>query len=199
MGQSLQTDLIGKDEKTWDEKIRGALENYWQDRESSFERLWDCFREPLYRYFWRWRCKEPFELTQEVLYRLLRALDDDKFRNSIHLSRWVWKVAHRLKLDYFHNKWTHMFPLPDHDTSNQNSDSDVLDQLIIEEAGHRTKEAIFRLPSHLREIIELRYDRDMSYKEIADELKIEVSTVRGRLVSARKALRKMLEDKRHVR
>ena len=54
------------------------------------------------------------------------------------------------------------------------------------------RQAIGRLPDHLRETLELRLREDLSYDEIAAVLEIPVGTVRSRLHAAVKALRARL-------
>jgi RNA polymerase sigma-70 factor (ECF subfamily) len=55
-------------------------------------------------------------------------------------------------------------------------------------------EEVDALDAPLREILRLRYERGLSYAEIAREIASPVSTVRGRLYEARRALRRRLRD-----
>lgn len=55
-------------------------------------------------------------------------------------------------------------------------------------------EEVDSLDAPLAEIVRLRYERGLRYAEIAAELGIPASTVRGRLYEARKALRRRLFD-----
>lgn len=54
--------------------------------------------------------------------------------------------------------------------------------------------AVERLPTPLREVIELSYFANLSYAEIAAVIEMSVSTVNLRLTQARQALRVALED-----
>jgi RNA polymerase sigma factor (sigma-70 family) len=55
------------------------------------------------------------------------------------------------------------------------------------------KEAIERLPAEFREILTLRHQEGLSYKEIADITQIPSGTVMSRLARARAKLRECLE------
>src|SRR5258706_8493972 len=57
------------------------------------------------------------------------------------------------------------------------------------------RETIASLPSLQREILDLRFQHDLSYAEIAEALDIPVGTVRSRLHNALAMLRERLEEK----
>ena len=56
------------------------------------------------------------------------------------------------------------------------------------------REIIADLPSLQREILDLRFEHDLSYAEIAEALGIPVGTVRSRLHNALELLRERLEQ-----
>jgi RNA polymerase sigma-70 factor (ECF subfamily) len=56
------------------------------------------------------------------------------------------------------------------------------------------REAVTRLPPAFREIVTLRYFRDLSYREIAEALGEPVGTVQVRLFRARQRLKEMLKE-----
>ena len=59
-------------------------------------------------------------------------------------------------------------------------------------------ETVLRLPVKQREVVLLYFYQNMTMQEVSDILQISVSNVSRRLESARKALRKQLEeDERH--
>ncbi|HUT34951.1 MAG TPA: sigma-70 family RNA polymerase sigma factor [Planctomycetota bacterium] len=62
------------------------------------------------------------------------------------------------------------------------------------EQAEALKAAIGRLPEEQRVALMLRYVEDMTYDQIADYLGVPSSTVRGRLHSAKQALRELLEN-----
>ena len=66
--------------------------------------------------------------------------------------------------------------------------------MILEHAedADLMRNAIDRLPTEFREILTLRHQEDLSYKEIGDILKIPTGTVMSRLARARARLKKYL-------
>jgi len=61
------------------------------------------------------------------------------------------------------------------------------------EGGTWIWEEVARLTTDAREVLTLRYREGLSYGEVADRLGVPVSTVRGRIYEARRALRRRLD------
>jgi RNA polymerase sigma-70 factor (ECF subfamily) len=57
----------------------------------------------------------------------------------------------------------------------------------------RVGRAVAALDDDLREVIVLRYEGGLDYREIAERLAVPVSTIQGRLKRAREALRRALD------
>jgi RNA polymerase sigma-70 factor (ECF subfamily) len=64
--------------------------------------------------------------------------------------------------------------------------------VLNEERSRALVDAVNALPDELREVIELRHFRDLTYEEIAEIIARPVGTVMSRLYRARQALRKRL-------
>lgn len=73
-------------------------------------------------------------------------------------------------------------------------DPDLLETIIGVEDSDRTRELIEGLPSLYREIARMRMVEGCQYKEIADELGMELNTVRTRIRRAKALIDKMKED-----
>jgi len=67
------------------------------------------------------------------------------------------------------------------------------DQLIIEQNLVQLRNYIKQLKPHYQEIINLRYFREMSYKEIADTLNEPMNNVKVKLLRAKKLLAKIIK------
>ncbi|MCA8959730.1 MAG: sigma-70 family RNA polymerase sigma factor, partial [Planctomycetes bacterium] len=65
-------------------------------------------------------------------------------------------------------------------------------------ASSDVRAALQRLSDDHREILELRYLRELEYEEIVRELGCPIGTVRSRLHYARLALRRVMEGSDHV-
>jgi RNA polymerase sigma-70 factor (ECF subfamily) len=67
------------------------------------------------------------------------------------------------------------------------------DQLIIEQNLVQLKNFIKQMKPHYQEIINLRYFREMTYKEMADHLNEPMSNIKVKLLRAKKLLAQIIE------
>ncbi len=56
------------------------------------------------------------------------------------------------------------------------------------------RQAIGKLPLHLREVVELRHTKQYTYAEIAQKLQVPVGTVKSRLSEATRRLRQAFSE-----
>ena len=62
----------------------------------------------------------------------------------------------------------------------------------VKERSEAIRQALSSLPAHYRIVVELRHYQELSYEEIAEELKIPLSDVKSHLFRARKILAEKL-------
>ncbi len=74
------------------------------------------------------------------------------------------------------------------------NEPDEEDYLILEQKLNAVKEAMKTLKPKYREILELRYFKDMPYKQIAEETGESISNVKIRLMRAKKLLAEKLKN-----
>lgn len=67
------------------------------------------------------------------------------------------------------------------------------EQVEVKERSEQIRAALASLPPHYRLVVELRHYQEMSYDEIAAELKIPLSDVKSHLFRARKLLAEKLK------
>src|SRR5690606_6864208 len=68
------------------------------------------------------------------------------------------------------------------------------DELITEQNLAKLLRVIKNLKHHNQEIINLRYYRELSYKEISEELKEPINNVKVKLLRAKKLLADVIQD-----
>ena len=71
---------------------------------------------------------------------------------------------------------------------------DPEEKLIAMQSVHRVREIIAKLRPRYRRLVELRYFKEYSYDEIAEELGLPMGTVKAQLYRAREMLQKILKD-----
>jgi RNA polymerase sigma-70 factor (ECF subfamily) len=145
------------------------------------------------------------EITQDALVRAYRGLA--RFRGDSSLATWM----HRITVNLARNRYWYFFrrrrqnSLPlEHAFGGDDGGSlaDVIaaddpdpSQLAIRgEFAEHIGAAMDRLDAPQREILTLRNLRGLSYEEIADELGINVGTVKSRIARARDTLRALIAE-----
>ena len=110
---------------------------------------------------------------------------------------WIMRISHNLVIDYFRKK--NRIPL-----FNNNNDFDIF-QFIQDKSLNAEKtiindqiisdiqKIILELPDDQKEVLMMRFYRDMSFKEIAETTGVSINTALGRMRYALINLRKVIQ------
>lgn len=144
------------------------------------------------------------ELTQDTLMRIRRGIFS--FRGESSLKTWIFRIISNLSINRLKklkrqgaNVTTSIDNSPvDEDgvsfteilPGGELSPAELLERSDNEEI---MRKAMQSLPKDYAKIMELRVAREMSYEEIAAELKLSIGTVKSRIARARDCLRDKLE------
>ncbi len=74
------------------------------------------------------------------------------------------------------------------------SDVNIEDTMVCEQIHEDVRRIIEALPENQREVLMMRYYRDMSFKEIAEVTKVSINTALGRMRYAILNMRRIAED-----
>jgi RNA polymerase sigma-70 factor (ECF subfamily) len=162
------------------------------DRES-FGALVEQFQPTVYAIALR-RLANPsdaLELTQEVFLHVLQRID--QLREPERFAGWLRQVAVRMAI----NRATRRVAPLSVETSllegSFEATEEPLDQLISRERAERLRTALGSLKALDREALDAFYMRGHSLIEIAEMLDVPLGTVKRRLHTARKRLKRALE------
>jgi RNA polymerase sigma-70 factor (ECF subfamily) len=134
---------------------------------------------------------EAMELTQDVFLHVLRRLH--QLREPERFAGWLRQVAVRMAI----NRATRRVAPPTVETivleAASEQDEQPLDELISRERAERLWTALGQLKALDRETLIAFYIRGLSLVEMAHELDVPLGTIKRRLHTARKRLRRELE------
>ncbi len=142
------------------------------------------------------------DLFQETFLRVISAMN--KMRGSYtHNGRWLpWtmRIARNAALDYLRSrkKWVDVTPSGDEDGTpfwDRLSDSEWVpadDELHMGQRGAFLEACIEQLPPEQREVLLLRHETDMTFREISELTDCSINTALGRMRYALLNLRKMM-------
>ncbi len=142
------------------------------------------------------------DLTIEAFTKAFRNLT--QYSPSFAFSTWLFKIATNNCIDFLRKKRNDIVSI---DTPSNDSDqdsaiplaADVLDpeeELIKEQKLVLMRDIVEKLKPRYRMLIELRYFKEYSYEEIANELEIPVGTVKAQLFRARELLYLIMKKSR---
>lgn len=148
------------------------------------EQLYRESRERLTAYFLRRHrsVQTAEDLLHETFLHLMRRVD--RCRAARSPQAYLFGIARHVSAE----AWRRMKPTTADETSLDSAAAPHPDPRLL-----AARETIAGLPSLQREILDLRFQHDLSYAEIADVLGIPVGTVRSRLHNAILLLRERLE------
>lgn len=143
------------------------------------------------------------DLTQEVLIKVVKVLDEGRYTDKGRFLPWVLRIAHNRVLDYFRaqkqvktvNESNSGFDI----LGNRNlAEPSIEDRLVSEQQAEEVRQLIELLPAEQREVVKMRYYEDLSFKEIAERTGVGINTALGRMRYALINMRQMIKEKKLV-
>ena len=143
------------------------------------------------------------DLTQEVLIKVVKVLDEGRYTDKGRFLPWVLRIAHNRVLDYFRAQKSVKI------VSESNTGYDILgnknlaepsieEQLVSEQQAAEVRALIELLPEEQREVVKMRYYEGLSFKEIAEHTGVSINTALGRMRYALINMRQMIKEKKLV-
>ena len=141
------------------------------------------------------------DLFQDTFLKIIRTIKGGAYKEEGKFIQFAMRIAHNLIIDYFRKE--KRLPMVDPTTEDYDmlanarmKDPSVEERIITEQIYDDLRKMINRLPDEQREVLNLRFYSDMSYKEIADVTNVSINTALGRMRYALINLRKIAEEKK---
>jgi RNA polymerase sigma-70 factor (ECF subfamily) len=141
------------------------------------------------------------DLTIEAFGKAFKNLH--QYTPDFAFSTWLFKIASNNCIDFIRKKKKNTFSI---DKPFENSEGDDLsnnlpsqalspeEELIKDQKIKLMREVVEKLKPHYRKLIELRYFKEYSYEEIAQELDLPLGTVKAQLFRSREFLFNILKN-----
>ena len=170
------------------------------DGDEHFTELVNRYREPIYGLALHLTgdAEEARDLAQQSFVKAFCALR--RFRPGAKFSSWLYTIAVNLCRSWL-RKQKHRpvsiegsFPDPELLPSTEAITASAADLHGREELRRHVLDAVNDLPTKYRVVVVLRHLNDLSYQQLADVLKLPVTTIEHRLRTAREMLRQRLGE-----
>ncbi|MFP3896453.1 MAG: RNA polymerase sigma factor [Anaerolineales bacterium] len=168
--------------------------------ETAFRTLVEKTQEDVYNlaYHMLGNTQEAEDMTQEVYLRVWRGLPD--FRSEAKFTTWLYSITTNVCLNRRRHFGRRLRVVDDEDALEDSMAEygDPAEATMRREERAILWKTVKYLPAKYRTVIDLFYQKQLSYQEIAELLSIPLGTVKGHLNRARKALAKRLRLKEEV-
>ena len=169
--------------------------------ERAYAELMDRYRDSIYFMLLKMANSkdDADDLTIEAFGKAFRKLH--QYTPNYAFSTWLFKIASNNCIDFIRKKKKNTFSLNrsvDEDGGEMEMDikADVLDpeeNYIRDQKIQMMQDVVKKLKPRYRTLVELRYFKELSYEEIADELNLPLGTVKAQLFRARDFLAGMMD------
>ncbi len=143
------------------------------------------------------------DLTQEVLIKVVKVLDEGRYTDKGRFLPWILRIAHNKVLDYFRAQ-KQIKTIGESNAGfdilgNKNlTEPSIEEQLVSEQQAKEVRALIELLPEEQREVVRMRYYEGLSFKEIAEHTGVSINTALGRMRYALINMRQMIKEKKMV-
>lgn len=167
----------------------------------AFDELLNRHRKNVYNYiYFIIKNREMAEdVFQDTFVKAIIHIKQGSYTENGKFRAWIMRIAHNLIIDYFRlerNENTISNDEMEVDLLNNAAlcDSTIEDKIVHTQILQDVKKLIKYLPDSQREVLEMRYYQDLSFKEIADQVGISINTALGRMRYAILNIRKLAEE-----
>jgi RNA polymerase sigma-70 factor (ECF subfamily) len=139
------------------------------------------------------------DIFQETFVKVIMTIKQGRYTENGKFKAWIMRIAHNLIIDNFRQERN------ENSISNDEVETDLFndirlcdrtieDEMVQEQVYADIKKMVRHLPDNQREVLEMRYYQDMSFKEIAEITGVSINTALGRMRYAILNLRRMAEE-----
>lgn len=151
--------------------------------------------------------EEANDVFQDTFVRAIMAIRNGHYAESGQFASWLKRIARNQVLDRKRSQRNPNRNIVSHELTD--GDGDVVDlfnnkdlcepnieaKMLVEQSYEDVRYMMEQLPEAQREVVYMRYFRDMSFKEIAEETGVSINTSLGRMRYALINLRRMADHR----
>ena len=139
------------------------------------------------------------DIFQETFVKAIMTIKQGRYTENGKFPAWISRIAHNLIIDYYRQEKAENHQLNgDENTDIFNkkelSEGTIEDHMVKLQIDSDIRKLVKALPENQREVLVLRYYKNMSFKEIADATHVSINTALGRMRYAILNMRKMAEE-----
>lgn len=181
------------------EEIQEIIENARIGKESAFKKLLNTYWSDVYRFQFA-KTNNEDEAEDITIKTFAKAFDKiDLYSDNYHFKTWLISISKNIFIDSIRGQKNEILSLTkENSEAFEISDNEPSpeDKIIIEQNLAELLSYIKLLKPGHQEIINLRYFQELSYKEIATAINEPMSSVKVKLLRAKKILSNIIHSKK---
>ncbi|MBO5721082.1 MAG: sigma-70 family RNA polymerase sigma factor [Bacteroidales bacterium] len=139
------------------------------------------------------------DIFQETFVKVITTIKQGRYVESGKFSSWITRIAHNLIIDHYRqekseNHIQNSDMTPDVFNRKELSEGTVEDSMISSQVRVDIRKLVAALPDNQKEVLVMRYYKNMSFKEIADATNVSINTALGRMRYAILNMRRLAEE-----
>ncbi len=140
------------------------------------------------------------DIFQETFVKAITTIRQGNYTESGKFAAWLSRIARNLVIDHFRQEKAEATISTDEGTVDilnrkELSDLTIEDDIIDLQIRDDVRRLIRELPAQQRQVLVMRYYRNLSFKEIAEITNVSINTALGRMRYAILNMRRMAEEK----
>ncbi len=184
-----------------DQSDEQLISLYVDGMNEAFDELLERHKDRIFVYIYRAVKNEELadDIFQDTFVKAIMTIKQGRYVENGHFPAWITRIAHNLIIDYF--RQTRAENLQSTDDTDVNilnrkelSESTIEDNLVTNQIHADVRRLVKALPESQREVLEMRYYKNMSFKEIADTTGVSINTALGRMRYAILNMRRLAEE-----
>ena len=174
---------------------------YAQGDSYAFDTLLERHKKSIHSYiFYTVKNRELAEdIFQDTFIKAITTIQQGRYTENGKFKAWIMRIAHNLIIDHFRQEKSENSVSNDdmeYDLLNNSRlcDSTIEEDLVQAQIRYDVRRLVSHLPDNQREVLEMRYYKDLSFKEIADQTGVSINTALGRMRYAILNIRRMMAE-----
>ena len=174
---------------------------YVDGKNEAFDELLERHKDRIFMYIYHSVKNEDLanDLFQDTFVKAITTIKQGRYVENGHFAAWVSRIAHNLIIDYFRQVKNENLQSTDDDETNilnrkELSQSTIEDDMVASQIHTDVRRLIRTLPASQRQVLVMRYYKNMSFKEIADTTGVSINTALGRMRYAILNMRRLAEE-----
>lgn len=175
---------------------------YAQGSNDAFDTLLKRHQDRVFNYIYRIIKNEDLanDIFQETFVKAILTIKQGRYTESGKFPAWITRIAHNLIIDYYRQEKSENLQsadMEDIDILNRKElcEATIEDLIITDQILSDVKYLIEELPDLQREVLNMRYYQNLSFKEIAEKTGVSINTALGRMRYAIINLRRIAKEK----